>query len=241
MSWTEAVFNDDNEYTKGRILIIIPTRDRNQKHKEVWESIKETSDKVDVIFGLDEDNEKVYERIDHPRVKYEVNPRIRMLPTLNLIAEKYMGKYDYIGFMGDDHRPRTNGWDVIFMDKLGKLGIAYGDDLIQREAMCTAVVMTSNIIKALGYMSIPGLIHLIADIFWKELGEATGILSYIPEVVIEHLHFTVGKSEKDEIYSEVNTGSMYSQDGATYAEYKESGEFGKDIQKVNDLKDEISN
>lgn len=226
---------------KNKILIIIPTRDRNQKHKEVFEAIKNTSSEVDILFGLDEDDESKYERIVDPIVKYEVNPRIRMLPTLNALALKYSEEYKYIGFMGDDHRPRTEGWDKIFIERLGDLGITYGDDLIQSEKMCTAVVMTANIIKNLGYMSPTGLIHLIADIFWKELGESTSILSYIPEVIIEHLHFTVGKAEKDGIYEEVNAGSMYGHDWQVYNEFKANGGFQNDINIVNKLKDELNN
>lgn len=221
---------------KDKILIIIPTRERNDKHKEVYDSVTQTSKYVDVLFGLDEDDAHNYERIYTSRAKYEVNPRIRMLPTLNLLANKYADKYEYIGFMGDDHRSRTRGWDTRMMQTIGSLGIAYGDDLNQGEKMCTAVVMSSDIIKALGYMSPPELIHLYADIFWKELGEATGILSYIPSIIMEHMHYTVGKSQPDALYADVNSGEMFSKDGQAYARYKDSGEFAEAVEKVLKIK-----
>src|SRR5690242_2339902 len=39
-----------------------------------------------------------------------------------------------VGFMGDDHRPRTVGWDQAYLDALHDLGtgIVYGNDLLQR-------------------------------------------------------------------------------------------------------------
>lgn len=111
-----------------------------------------------------------------------------------------------IGFMGDDHRPRTKGWDAEFLTELQKMqtGIVYGNDLIQGENLPTAVAMTSDIIETLGYMVPPNMKHMWLDNYWKELGQKTGILRYRPDVIIEHLHPIAGRAPWDDGYLAVN-------------------------------------
>jgi hypothetical protein len=50
----------------------------------------------------------------------------------------------YLASLGDDHRPRTKGWDRRLIDAIESLGgapgIAYGDDKLQGAALPTAWV-----------------------------------------------------------------------------------------------------
>jgi hypothetical protein len=55
------------------------------------------------------------------------------------------------------------------------------------------------VIQKLGYMAPPSLKHMWADPVWWEWGKAVG-MEFMPEVVIEHLHPSVGKAEMDESY-----------------------------------------
>lgn len=219
---------------KDRILMIIPTRDRNEKHKELFQSFLDSElYDTDLLFVLDNDNASQYELINHESVKYLISNRIRMIPSLNYAANLFSNEFKYIGFMGDDHRFRTQTFDNRLIKDLGHKKdkwIWYGNDLLQQENLPTAVIMTSNIIKTLGYMVPPKLIHLFADNFWKDLGNELGILHYDSEVVIEHMHYTTGKSEQDSLYTEVNSHTMFNIDKASYEAYKMS-QFPQDILK----------
>ena len=202
------------------ILIIVPTRGRNQNHLDLIESWRfTTSGHSDLVFGLDDDDEMNYSRISD--VKYEVGERIRLAPTLNKIAKKYHMQYKYIGFLGDDHRFRTKGWEDMFLSYLQKtpLGIVYGNDLLQKEAMATAGIVDSKIIALLDYMVPTNLIHFRFDIFWCDLGKALQTLKYFPNVIIEHMHPAVGKSKMDKGYTEVNNQELYTKDQASYELY----------------------
>lgn len=108
-----------------------------------------------------------------------------------------------VGFMGDDHLPKTPGWDRELLSDLKKLktGVAYGNDLLQGENLPTAVVMTSDIPKALGVMVPPTIFHFYADNVWLDWGKGLGKLSYRDDVVIEHLHPVAGKASEDAVYS----------------------------------------
>lgn len=126
-----------------------------------------------------------------------------------------------VGFMGDDHRPRTVGWDQAYLDALRDMstGIVYGNDLLQGERLPTQCAMTVDIVRALGYMAPPELVHLYLDDFWRTLGQRAGCLRYLADVVVEHVHPIAGKAEWDEGYERVNNPAMYERDREAFAEY----------------------
>jgi len=216
----------------NKILLIVPTRSRPDKSLKFYEAFKENSTITDLLYALDDDDVE-YPRIDG--VLYEVNPRMGMNGTLNFVAKKYAEEYDYIAFMGDDHRIRTKGWDQKLVDTISDFanGVAYGNDLLQGINLPTAVLIDSNIVRKLGYMSPPKQRHLYLDNFWKELGTRLGTLRYSDDVIIEHMHFTNSKSDSDELYQEVNSSEMYNHDQLAYAEYL-SNEFDRDLEELND-------
>ena len=202
----------------NKVLLIVPTRGRPDKSIEFYEEFKKNSTITDLVFGLDDDDVE-YPRIDG--VLYEVNPRAMMNGTLNLIAKKYADQYEYIAFMGDDHRPRTLGWDAELVNSIKdiKHGIAYGNDLLQGRNLPTAVLLKSSIVKTLGFMAPPAMKHLYLDNFWKDMGNELGSLVYRDDVVIEHMHPVAGKADNDSGYVEVNSSAIFDHDAKAFANY----------------------
>ena len=214
----------------SRLLMIVPSRKRPKSCVEVLEEFKKNSVDANILFGLDDDDKSEYapEVLEHA----EINPRLRMGGTLNLLATKYADKYEYLGFMGDDHRPRTQGWDAKLCDAIGsKPGVAYGNDLLQGANLPTAVVLSSSIVQRIGYMVPPTLVHMYMDNFWRDFGESLGNLNYLDDVILEHLHYLAGKAVNDLQYQEVNASHVYENDRIAYGLYQ-SGQFDKDIRKV---------
>ena len=218
------------------MCVIVPSRGRSANVRALKEAWDATAALAHLTVAVDAD--------DPSRDAYlaeagdvVLGPRLRMAGTLNKVALERATRYDYIGFMGDDHRPRTAGWDEEIRETLAKMGtgIVYGDDLLQGKNLPTAVFMTSNIIRALGYMAPPGLIHLYLDNFWLDLGTAADVLRYLPDVLIEHMHPTNGKAPMDAGYAEVNDPAMYAADSETYVTYRRSPQFGTDVAKVKAL------
>ena len=211
------------------VLVIVPTRGRPDASIEFHKEFLAKSMISDLMFAIDEDDADNYPRIDG--VLYEVNPRMGMNGTLNHVATKYADKYKYIAFMGDDHRIRTFGWDIVMTEKMGSLGVAYGNDLIQGQALPTAVLMSSNIINAIGYMAPPKQKHMYLDNFWLDLGTRLNAIHYLEDVIIEHLHFSVGKSDMDSSYQETNDSAIYNADKMAYDEYL-STQMDIDLDKI---------
>lgn len=210
-----------------RILTIVPTRGRPWAASVLAERYDQTRSSTDtqLLFALDQDDPSLTEYqtllIDRGLCDYQIGPRLRMGPTLNLYAtrEADTHHWDVIGFMGDDHRPRTPGWDVRFGQALRDApGVAYGDDRIHGPNLPTAAWVSAKIVRQLGYMAPPALIHLFLDNFWLELGHATH-LHYFPDVVVEHLHPIAGKADWDAGYIEVNSGVTQEHDKAEFDRY----------------------
>lgn len=187
---------------------------------------------IDADDPLAEDYREAYQGTNYPFQAFWLVPPgpAGIVHPLNWVVDEIFrpefGFYPTIlGFMGDDHIPRTPEWDIQVSTALSELGtgLVYGDDLLQHERLPTAAFMTKDIIQALGYMVPPEFKHLYVDDWWKEVATRAGCLRYLPEVIIEHLHYLVGKAEKDETYTTVNDPKLASADKRTFEVMKRDG------------------
>lgn len=223
------------------MLVIVPSRGRPDNITALIDSWERTRAYANLLVVVDDDDDLLdrYEMVMETApdwVSLEVTPRKRLGPTLNEYAVRNAPLYDIIGFMGDDHRPRTPHWDRRFamaIAQVGGTGVAYGNDLIQGANLPTAVWMSSCIVETLGYMVPNGMVHLYLDDFWKALGNGIQKMTYLSDVVIEHMHPIAHKSEWDETYQECNAGTMYENDGKVFHAYVQQT-LRSDIDKIQE-------
>jgi len=218
-----SVMNND-------ILFIVPSRGRPENVSALIAEWDEVTMFANLLIAVDEDDPFLaeYQAVEKKwsgsnrdwllPFRYAPRHEMRLSGTLNALAVEYASKYFAIGFMGDDHRPRTVGWDASLLSAMAMLGtgMAYGDDELQGRALPTAIAMTSDMIEAMGYMVPPGCIHLFFDNMWLWLGRELGRITYCEQVIIEHLHPIAGKSDVDDGYVENNSTTMYAHDEAAY-------------------------
>lgn len=222
------------------LIVIVPSRGRPEAAKELAEAFKETCTADTQLMVAIDDNDPdrgLYElKLMGTSAAMSIGNSRTMVESLNQTALLTVGDHFALGFMGDDHRPRTIGWDSRYLEELHKLGtgIVYGNDLLQGHKLPTQCAMTSNIVKALGYMAPPSLTHMYVDNFWLSIGRAAGCIRYLPNVTVEHMHPLIGKSEWTEGHKRVNAQEMYDHDAAAFNEYG-SGQFFEDATKVRDL------
>jgi hypothetical protein len=212
-------------------LVILPTRNRPDAAKRCVDALAKCSVQSDICVAIDNDQADLYPRL--PGVIYEINPRLRMNGTLNLVANKYADKYSTVFFLGDDHLVRTPGWDATLAAPIASkgYGLAYGNDLLMGRDLATAVMMSTNIIRALGFMAPPKLIHLCMDDFWMNVGSRLAALFYFDQVIIEHLHPIAGKQRWDAGYIEANSDANNQADRAEISRYLKE-EFDADVGKI---------
>ena len=210
------------------MITLVPTRGRPMNAAQLLSAHEELSTASDLLFVIDANDP------EHDQYHFEVgaercmtieNTSRGMAYPINKAANAIVkqDKYDFFAFLGDDHRPRTAGWDQILIQAMQKRpSMAYGNDLLQGQRLPTMIAMTSDIVKALGGMVPPKMKHLYLDNFWKKLGEDLEALTYIDAVVVEHMHPVAGKAEWDEGYKEVNAQEIYSFDALAYQNYIQS-------------------
>jgi len=157
-------------------------------------------------------------RLEMPRVRTQIGPRLSFTQWLNVAARENCQQYPIIGWSADDVRYLKPGWDLMIRQAMQgqEVKIVYGPDGIQNEKLPTHPFVTSSIVKALGYLIYPGLRHYYNDNYLKSLGTALGCLRYHPNFVIEHRHHSTGKSPFDMLYS--SNEKHFDSDAKTFTE-----------------------
>ncbi len=217
------------------LAVVVPTRGRPENAARLAKAFEATTASgAVVVFVADMDDPE----LDGYRALLDAGDISRLMirehvggqglcAPLNWAAVRYADVYENVGFMGDDHLPRTVGWDTEMIAELDSLEprIAYGNDLLQGANLPTAVFMQSRMIRAIGVMAPQAMRHLYLDNYWKELGERTGGLRYRDDVIIEHLHPVAGKAEWDERYAAVNAPEVDNGDRTAWEAYRDGVGF----------------
>jgi hypothetical protein len=212
------------------LAIITPTRGRPRQFADLVETVHATAaGTVEIWAGMDDDDHADYaEALGLADVLR--GPRRSLSGWTNHLATQALSSENpprYLASLGDDHRPRTPGWDRILIDAIGGLpggfGFAYGNDLFQGANMPTAWVVSADVVRALGWMMLPGCAHMYVDNAVLELGRAAGRIVYRPDVIIEHVHPVAGKAAWDDSYRESNAPDRYATDRAAFGAWRASG------------------
>ena len=218
------------------MAVIVPSRGRPSNIARLYQALKDTEAQVDLYVGIDADDPCVdeYKALAKEDLHIVISEqRERFGPTLNRISKLIYSKYDYLAWMGDDHFPRTYGWAQRYRQELDrlKIGIVYGNDLVQGINIPTQMGFSPKIVEILGYAVPDGFIHLFIDNYFLELGKAIDGVSYLEDVIVEHLHPCVGNAEQDLTYREANSQENWTNDQRRFHDYM-SEELESDAYKI---------
>lgn len=214
-------------------IMIIPTRGRPGAVRELAEAFSATcTADTHLLIAVDDDDPELSGYTEAVKESKEIFPNIvplvqhapgNMATALNMATEWACAAYPdakAYGFMGDDHRPRTTSWDARYLETLvGTPGIVYGNDLIHGMNLPTQFAVSAPVVKALGFLSPAGLRHMYIDNYWRDIGRLTNGITYVSDVVVEHMHPVASKSEYDEGYERVNAPEVFAHDAAVYEKY----------------------
>jgi hypothetical protein len=184
-----------------------------------------------IVVAVDDDDpqRQAYETVLSPHlgdglVHRLTGPRRTLTGWTNSIAATYAADCRALASFGDDHVPRTEGWDtgmLAALDDMGGTGIAYPDDR-RRSDIPEAAVISSDIVAALGWMCEPSLRHFYVDNVWADLGRGADCLAYVPGVVVEHVHYLTRPdlASRDATYAEAEARGE--QDRQAYTIWRET-------------------
>lgn len=166
---------------------ILPSRGRPANVIRLMEAFEKTGATTPVWLRFDDDDPQ-------PEYGYEgwvveIGPR---LPLSEIYAEAYR-KYPYLpwyGFIADDVVPTTPEWDKLLIAAAGQDGMAFGDDGINGSKHATHFVLGGNLVRSIGWLSLPGLARIYIDNVWNEIAKRLGVLRYMPNIMLRHHHFS---------------------------------------------------
>lgn len=206
---------------QNRILVVMPTRGRKYQAQAAVENFIETSSgcaDLSVLVDSDDVDTEIY--VDHCRVTVKRIQRqsgmfVAFLRELILQSERY----NILGFTGDDIRYRSYKWDALVADNYteSKPFVIYGPDGIRTDRLPTHPFFHKSLITVLRNLAGEGCNHYYWDEALYTVASALDSLIYLPEMRIEHLHHSVGKSAYDATYR--NAEKLFESDKNAYQAY----------------------
>jgi len=188
------------------MLIITPSRARPLFVSRLCNQIAQTSAALtDICFAFDDDDPAfdanmtaaLDNELDGARVKVVSGPRRQLGPWTNIIARAAMGKYLTYASLGDDHEPRTPGWDARLIEAIAETGGGFAcPNGVHRPEYPEAVAVSCSVVEALGWMCEPSLSHYCVDQVWLELAQGADCWSYLPDVIVEHTGHGLDNTER---------------------------------------------
>lgn len=205
------------------LAVLVPSRGRPQNVARLIEAFTETCrGDTQLVVGLDADDPTLgeYQALWPNGAEFVGHAGLRyVVAWINHLAVPRAAHYRFVGTIGDDNVPRTVGWDERVAESLANHHFCFGDDLYPGRAtgtLCCHVFMRSEVIRALGYMGPPSIQHMYVDPVWMAWGQATSI-EFLPDVVLEHMHFSALKSPSDPTY--MASDALVPSDCAAYNAY----------------------
>jgi hypothetical protein len=212
----------------GDLLVIVPTRGRPQNLARLLGAVHATRTAVThVAVAVDDD--------DPDLAAYEIvmaehggagdwlthGPRDGLIGWTNAVALPQASEYRYLASFGDDHLPRTKGWDTALLraiDDMGGTGISFPWDGM-REDVPEAPVVSSDIVQALGWLLNPACQHYYGDDTLGALGRGAGCLRHCRAVWVEHVHPGAGTAPGDRTYKD--SSASIAADKAAYQTWRQ--------------------
>jgi len=188
------------------VIVCIPSRGRPESLRRLFESIVITKARCDFFVRLDEDDPALFDSLNAlrwcgwQRGPIIVGPRTDVAGAMQEALRVFPDE-DCYALIGDDTVMRTFHWDEKLREAAGRWRIAYPDDGLKGETQATHPFIGGDFLRAIGFWGLPGLSHLFTDTVWDFLGRQYGNLVYCPQVLVEHMHWSAGKSERDPTYA----------------------------------------
>ena len=188
----------------SRISLLLPTRERPQALRELYESAMNLADhpeQVELIVYIDDDDNS-YEDYNPPRLKKIGGERKTISKCWNDCWKAAKG--EIFNHCGDDLRYRTKGWDTIVRQEFEKypdrIVFLYGDDGLTElngYEFGTHGFIHKNWTDVIGRFVPDYYESDYNDTHLNDIAKELGRHVHIP-IMTEHMHFSTGKSEIDQ-------------------------------------------
>ncbi len=195
-----------------KISLVFPTRNRPKSIRRYCQSIIDTVPLerlkyIEICIYIDNDDvlseAEIKSCIENFKLKIIIykGERITMSAMWQVLYEECVSG-DIVKLSADDFVFRTMDWDMIVRDVINQIPdrivLVYGDDGIQHGNIATYSFVTKEWIEVSGFWLPKYFSSDYCDTWLNEVSAHIGRKVYINELMIEHMHFWIGKAEIDE-------------------------------------------
>lgn len=185
------------------ISILCPTRNRTNDFLRMYYSALEKScqpDQIEFVICVDQDDIGS-QQICGKNITSFISPPDHIYSNLhNLCASK--AQHDILMGAADDIVFRTLGWDDLVRQEFEKLddkiAYVYPNDGAHGVNLGTHGFFHKKWFETLGYLSPPIFTIDYSDNYVMDVARGVGRAIYLPNVLVEHMHWSFGKSEVDQ-------------------------------------------
>lgn len=233
------------------LLVITPSRGRPWQLQRLQNAMRDTCElDTELAVAVDDDDPRLDDYKQLGLESLDVAPRGTLTDLTNRIAMERLDDFRFMASLGDDHVPRTKGWDRQLcgeIDAMGGTGFAFADG--SRWVIPEAWVVSSDIVRALGWVMNPRMMHYKVDDTVLELGLAARCIAYRHDVLVEHMQFGIPydplepgkgyKSVRDATYDDALTPERTMADVVAWHGWRDDLEHGllADAEKIRALID----
>lgn len=181
------------------ISIICATRGRPQFMERFYQSAQSAQTPPEFIWFIDEDDITSQDQAKKLNTKFVTRPKgsIVLSDAINVVYPEC--KEDIIFCAGDDLIFRTPKWDIYVEEAFSrykdKILLCGGDDGYNKDLL-THFFLHRNWINCIGRVVPPYFRDCYVDTWMNEVARLVGRWEKLP-IMIEHMHFSIGKSEYD--------------------------------------------
>lgn len=200
-----------------KIALLCPVRERMELNIRLERSLVDTtidSNNVTLFYGVDHDDVQTMDSLQKLSVKSPVMKVVKYPPV-----DQYMGvgwlwnhmamnlvpkDYDILAMIGNDMIFKTIGWDVKVIQhfhNISKDGLkmVHCDDGFQHGRIAVNSFIHRKYIEYTGYYVREEFKVDWIDTWLHEVFKGIGRCVYLPDVLIEHNHWSIGKMNKDNV------------------------------------------
>lgn len=156
-----------------------------------------------VVLDYDDPMLEGYDTLDWPGGWVVMTgPRAPQSDLYNRVLDAYPN-LDWYGILADDVVPRTLNWDGRLIEAAGPDGLAAPSGG-HHATIAPHFCLGGDLVREMGWLSLPGLDRIYIDTAWNDIAKARGVFRHVPDVIVEHLHFSNGKALFDSTYKKHN-------------------------------------
>jgi hypothetical protein len=161
----------------GLISLFCPSRGRPKAAQELLDSFLATKglNSTELIFLVDADDDSGKTYPGNVRWGDPTGD-----PTGPLNRAAVTATADIVGFIGDDSRLETVGWDLQVTRALDTPGFCWGFDGTSPSAWPSTIFVSKRIVNSLGWLALPTLKRGFFDVCWVKLAQDSGMARVIP-------------------------------------------------------------